>query len=104
MSDCSSAMGSEFEFWKVAQATVGGKVSLRSRRTGGKGGRTGKVPLAPLQPYELAKAPCDTCRERRDEDETNRDNVEFGEFFGSEGEGDFVEEKAGGEEGGVDYA
>jgi hypothetical protein len=71
-------------------------------KSGKKGRRTGKVPLTLLQPHKPSKAPRDTGGEARDEDEADGDNVEFGEFVGGEGEGDFVEEKAGSEKGCVD--
>lgn len=65
-------------------------------------GRTGKVSLALFEAQEAAKEVGDAGGEARDEDKADRDDVQVGELFGREREGDLVEEEAGREEGRVD--
>lgn len=94
MSDWRSAIGSEFEFWNVAQATVGVREGQSGCRRTTTRGRTGKVALALVEADEAAKEVGDAGREGRHDAEADRDDVELGELVGREREGDLVEQEA----------
>lgn len=63
---------------------------------------TGKVSLSLFQPGDLAERVGDGGAKAADEDKADRDDVQFCELVGGEGEGDLVEQEARGEERGVD--